>query len=219
MPAYCQRCGKKFQDTSRVLNHMNQPYSSCRTYFEEILQITKASSRPEANQETSDFNSSSDPTTVSRSPKDGPSSEAEDDPMEYVPDPTIDKDHPMEDVPDLTSDNVPDPTSDSNPFFQEFFPGASHTFGSGQTFMDIFDNDMFSEQREQFPYYPFASKDEWELASFLLRSGLSMAAIDKFFKLVLVRYCLCYEKLVIQFISGEDTGTFIFFCEGPKKSS
>ena len=151
---------------------MNQPYSSCRTYFEEILQINEAHSQPEANRETSVFYA--DPVAipkVSRPPEDGPPSEAEDD--------------PMEDVADLTND--------SSPFFQEFFPGASHTFGSGQTFIDIFDNDKFSEQREQFPYYPFASKDEWELASFLLRSGLSMAAMDKFFKLGLVRYCLCHE--------------------------
>src|SRR6202522_4681533 len=41
MPA-CQRCGKKFHDTARVLNHMNQPISSCRTYYEELLQIAKA---------------------------------------------------------------------------------------------------------------------------------------------------------------------------------
>ena len=42
MPVYCQRCGKKFQDTARVLNHMNQPVSSCRTYYEEVLQIAEA---------------------------------------------------------------------------------------------------------------------------------------------------------------------------------
>jgi hypothetical protein len=34
-------------DTARVLNHMNQPISSCRTYYEEILQIAEtAGCRP-----------------------------------------------------------------------------------------------------------------------------------------------------------------------------
>src|ERR1700688_3487332 len=49
MPA-CQRCGKKFHDTARVLNHMNQPISSCRTYYEELLQIAEAAGSPEGVQ-------------------------------------------------------------------------------------------------------------------------------------------------------------------------
>jgi len=35
-------------------------------------------------------------------------------------------------------------------------------------------------------YYPFVSQPEWELASFLLKSGLSMVATDKFLKLQIV---------------------------------
>jgi hypothetical protein len=35
-------------------------------------------------------------------------------------------------------------------------------------------------------YYPFASRDEWELAAFLLRSDLSLASIDSFLSLKLV---------------------------------
>ena len=81
--------------------------------------------------------------------------------------------------------NNASPNSNS-PFFTEFYPGASNIFGSGPTFMDNFDNDQFSTERQVHPYYPFASKDEWQMASFLLRSGLSMTALDKFFKLELV---------------------------------
>src|SRR5271168_835341 len=75
----------------------------------------------------------------------------------------------------------------NSPFFTEFYPGASKIFGSGPTFMDQFDNDQFSKERQAHSHYPFASKDEWQMASFLLRSGLSMAALDQFFKLELVR--------------------------------
>jgi hypothetical protein len=73
-----------------------------------------------------------------------------------------------------------------SPFFAEFYPGASKIFGSGPTFMDNFDNDQFSKERQVHSHYPFASKDEWQMASFLLRSDLSMAALDQFFKLELV---------------------------------
>jgi hypothetical protein len=151
---------------------MNQPYSSCRTYFEEVLQIAEACPssshhpgnplsdlpNPEANYES--FDPNLEPATI----------------PEYPPPPE-----------DAHMDDIPDPTND-NPFFTEFYPDASRTFGIGQTFVDVFDNDEFAEQRKEFLYYPFASKDEWELASFLLRSGLSMASTDKFLKLNLVSY-------------------------------
>jgi hypothetical protein len=52
--------------------------------------------------------------------------------------------------------------------------------------MDIFDEDSHASKRENNVYYPFASADEWELASFLVKSGLSISAIDEFLKLQLV---------------------------------
>ncbi|KAG0693661.1 hypothetical protein DFH29DRAFT_762430, partial [Suillus ampliporus] len=36
-------------------------------------------------------------------------------------------------------------------------------------------------------FYPFASKEEWEVADYLLHSSLSMAAIDKFLKLCMIQ--------------------------------
>ncbi|KAG1744791.1 hypothetical protein EDB19DRAFT_1591983, partial [Suillus lakei] len=43
--------------------------------------------------------------------------------------------------------------------------------------------------------YPFASKEEWEIGDFLLRSPLSMAAIDVFLKLPLVqKLCLSFSN-------------------------
>ncbi|KAG2737085.1 hypothetical protein P692DRAFT_201684677, partial [Suillus brevipes Sb2] len=49
-----------------------------------------------------------------------------------------------------------------------------------------FDADEFAECRKENLFYPFASKEEWEIGDFLLRSPLSMAAIDVFLKLPLV---------------------------------
>ena len=49
--------------------------------------------------------------------------------------------------------------------------------------MGSFDSDDFADQRQKNLYYPFASKEDWEMAAFLLRSGMSMALIDDFLKL------------------------------------
>jgi len=38
----CPRCGKKFKDQTSLLQHMNQPISSCLTHFEERIDIATA---------------------------------------------------------------------------------------------------------------------------------------------------------------------------------
>ncbi|KAF8814617.1 hypothetical protein BYT27DRAFT_7326430 [Phlegmacium glaucopus] len=71
-------------------------------------------------------------------------------------------------------------------FVQEY-DGAAKGYGTGITFMQQFDRDTFTEERAENLYYPFASREEWELAAFLLRSDLSMAALDKFLSLTLIK--------------------------------
>jgi len=77
--------------------------------------------------------------------------------------------------------------------YREEFPdrnGVSCDMGKGKTFMDLFNEDTYAEERHHNIYYPFASQAEWQLASFLLKSGLSMVALDEFFKLDLVSISL-----------------------------
>jgi len=69
---------------------------------------------------------------------------------------------------------------------RDFYPSAAHVYRKGHTFMDIFDADQYAEKRNGNLFYPFASKQDWEIASWLLRLGLSMAAIDQFLRLELV---------------------------------
>jgi hypothetical protein len=69
----------------------------------------------------------------------------------------------------------------------EGFEGASKTYGEGTTFTTQFDYDQFANERTVNLYYPFASREEWGLASSLLCSSLSMRAIDTFLSLDLVR--------------------------------
>ena len=52
--------------------------------------------------------------------------------------------------------------------------------------MDSFDADPFSEFCERNQFYPFASRGNWELGSWLFNSGLSLVAINKFLQLKLV---------------------------------
>jgi len=121
--------------------------------------------------------------------------------------------------------NIPQDDSDSSirmtlPF-QESYPGAARTFGRGATFMNVFDADIHAETRKQYPYYPFASKEEWQLAAFLLRSDLSMNSIDKFLKLDLVS-----NILLILLAVKNDPSTFldlenrslISLCKGSSQS-
>ncbi|KAF8805258.1 hypothetical protein BYT27DRAFT_7258363 [Phlegmacium glaucopus] len=43
MPSvHCPRCAKKFKDQTSLLQHMNQPSSSCLTHFEERINIFNA---------------------------------------------------------------------------------------------------------------------------------------------------------------------------------
>ena len=70
----------------------------------------------------------------------------------------------------------------------DYYPGAAKVVDQcGTTFLDIFDEDRFMEIRNSNNiYYPFANRPEWELAEYLLTSGLSMATINHFLSLLLV---------------------------------
>lgn len=70
--------------------------------------------------------------------------------------------------------------------FTEFFAGAGKAYLGGKTFMDAFWEDKYSAMRTENIFYPFASRNDWQFASWLTRSGLSMAAIDSLLSLELV---------------------------------
>ena len=159
---------------------MNQPISSCRTYYEELHQIAEATGSPKGVQ-LSGICPEDQPHEMDHSAR-GSSPPHEMDRSARGSSPIFRSPTPM-----MATDDKNTASSHSNsPFFAELYPGASKIFGSGPTFMDNFDNDQFSTERQTHPYYPFASKDDWQMASFLLRSDLSMAALDQFFKLELV---------------------------------
>jgi hypothetical protein len=101
------------------------------------------------------------------------------------------------------------------PFTIDLFPGAAEVFGRGTTFLDRFDLDKYSEERKANLFYPFASKQDWEVASWLSRSGLSMASIDKFLSLELVslNFYSLYVLIYSDVFSDTDTPTFFSYCQ------
>ncbi|KAG1820112.1 hypothetical protein EV424DRAFT_1347202 [Suillus variegatus] len=67
------------------------------------------------------------------------------------------------------------------------FQGAAKVHARGLTFLECFNDDVYAHHRNENLYYPFASFQDWELASFLLSSTLSMAAIDHFLAIELIK--------------------------------
>ncbi|RDB30301.1 hypothetical protein Hypma_007131 [Hypsizygus marmoreus] len=177
---HCLRCSKKFKDNMRVLAHMNHPDSSCHTYTEELISIRnildgKRHSPPNTSQEHTKKSTENTPN--------GPRNEVPlGDPMD------VDLPHDADDS-ELNGTPISEfvQSVEKFPFTVELYPGASQTYGTGPTFMDKFAHDVHANEREQVLYYPFSSRDEWEMASYLIRSSLSMAAIDRFLKLSLVK--------------------------------
>ncbi|KIJ11383.1 hypothetical protein PAXINDRAFT_15697 [Paxillus involutus ATCC 200175] len=66
---------------------------------------------------------------------------------------------------------------------EEVVEGAAIGYGEGMMFMGLFNSDQFAEERKTNLFYPFTRKEDWQIGHYLLSSGLSMSAIDKFLSL------------------------------------
>lgn len=178
----CPRCGKAFTSESGVLRHMNQPLSACTTFTEELVTISdtlanfRARPRGDQTPPSSSHREPSESSSSSNDPNSPPLSPMDvDDQSNRAPSNTT-----------CTNSTLPSP-------YIEVHPAAGKVLGHGRTFMDDFKADAYAEERTELPYYPFTSRDEWELASFLLRSSLSMKSIDAFLSLNMV--CLKSSNL------------------------
>ena len=160
----CPRCAKHFKNEMAVLAHLNQPTSLCRLrdalfQAQKRLMVPQRHPQPQHNQTSTDDWDWTGNVTVD---------------MDVDPEP------PHPDLATVNSNPAPDF------FITEEYEGAARTYGNGKTFMDKFDGDQYAKLRRDCLYYPFSTKEEWELAAYLLGSDLSMASIDKFLKLSLV---------------------------------
>ncbi|KAF8233183.1 hypothetical protein L208DRAFT_1267967, partial [Tricholoma matsutake] len=165
------QCSKKFHDKICIQAHLNSQSVLCHTHFEElvdilqVLQLGHNFSEPLSHACKPTAEGEVDHALASKSS------------AGYV---------------DTGNDpmDVDEPTY-HNPVFVDQHPSASRIYGKGCSFMDTFDMDEHADKQAEQPYYPFASKDEWELASILLQSNLSITAINNFLELQLVNLIFC----------------------------
>lgn len=162
----CPNCGKVFTKDSSVTRHLSQPRTSCHSSICDIVDISQF-----AEVERPSCHASLEADAIM---------------------------HNSDDHLHADFDNDFNPIDDdfgaAEGSLEERYEGAGMCYSEdGQTFLDLFDADEFAEYRNENLFYPFASKEEWEIADFLLRSPLSMAAIDMFLKLPLVStiFALC----------------------------
>ncbi|KAF8425727.1 hypothetical protein L210DRAFT_3421137 [Boletus edulis BED1] len=167
----CPSCGRGgFKDHHAVAMHMSQPKSGCNTWVNNLVHLQESLALP---------------SSAGRPRRDA------------TPDATVPMDIDQEfPPPDSLADSYAEPDnpnpstwnhSQCNGFYSEQFEGAAQSYGHGDTFMDKFNRDEFSDARKSNLYYPFACRNEWELALWLLRSGLSMKTIDAFLSLPIVK--------------------------------
>ena len=163
---------------------MNQRYSKCRLYFETVLQFQQPDQTRQPSSTTNIYAALQAPSTP---PGTSP--------------PSVQSPEPFQDFPDVEMDVTPEPQNlePDNSLYKELHPQGSRSRpvnDEGLTFLELFDNDEYAEQRTGNLYFPFASEEEWQLAAFLLKSGLSMSSVGEFLKLKLV------GVLYISFIVG-----------------
>ncbi|KIJ16552.1 hypothetical protein PAXINDRAFT_11002 [Paxillus involutus ATCC 200175] len=182
--SFCPDCGKRFVNETQVLQHMNQPSIGCGSWINDLSHL-----------DTPNTGSASLPTTGAEF---FPQSQHQPEPYangffdEEGPDvPAYD-----EGASAYHSERMEQAPADGS--VTDFYPGAPELFPRGTTFMNQFFSNQYASVREENLYYPFASNVDWQLASWLLCLRLSMAAIDGFLSLELIK------QLPISFQSAKE---------------
>ncbi|KAF9235101.1 hypothetical protein BU15DRAFT_89705 [Melanogaster broomeanus] len=182
----CPTCGKKFYNETNVLQHLNQPNRFCSSgrRLEEQAGLFMAMQPPQPN---------GDPLTSSRPAlEENAEADAMDVDMEEygLGEASLDG-LCAGDVPSLETwtgaGDEPLAGSRQGGPITDYFAGASHAYPGGKTFMDAFWEDEYATMRTENIFYPFASRNDWQFASWLVRSGLSMAAIDSLLSLEFIK--------------------------------
>ncbi|KAG0694671.1 hypothetical protein DFH29DRAFT_815060 [Suillus ampliporus] len=78
----------------------------------------------------------------------------------------------------------------------QLLPRCCRDIRYGPYILSLFNTNENSVYRKTNLYYLFSCKQDWEIASWLLRSGLSMGKIDTFLSLKMVRNQPLYSDLI-----------------------
>ena len=169
----CPKCSRHFGTPIQVARHLAQPLSLCARI--ERASATELISIPLRTPLNSDV------LPVNAASGDPPVGEEFDN-------------QAFDDIQPAVESQGPPQSSHPDNLFCHTFPGAAQAYGVGPTFMDNFDIDRHARERRGNLYYPFASRQDWEVAEFLLSSGMSMARIDRFLHLESV--CIAVSRPV-----------------------
>ncbi|KAG2130225.1 hypothetical protein DEU56DRAFT_872344 [Suillus clintonianus] len=162
MVSTCPKCGKLFTKESSVTRHLSQPRTSCHSSARDMVDILRFV-EPEPLQQSRNNQLQSTSSKVIF-----PQFSAEDNTLSV----------------DFDGAHFEDEGESSE---VEVYEGAGTCYAvDGVTLLDLFDADEYAECRKENLFYPFASREEWEVADFLLRSPLSMAAINQFLELPMI---------------------------------
>lgn len=169
--ARCLRCSKKFKNDAQVLRHMAQKKSTCNNYALHLVRISRTVNLHLKENHQCALSPSQDFTDLYLDVAMG------DNLSNFSRPPTPQSNQQNE---------ISHPYSETSTAPTEVFPGASKIYRKDKSFMDVFDADQHAHHRVENVFYPFASKQDWEIASWLGRSNLSMALINEFLSLKLV---------------------------------
>ncbi|KAF8194077.1 hypothetical protein K438DRAFT_1906744 [Mycena galopus ATCC 62051] len=98
---------------------------------------------------------------------------------------------------EFVEDNYPPPNPEA-PYRENYTGAARKHDDKGPTFMDNFWSDPKADERKSNIFFPFASSEEWEFASWLLKANLPLAITDEFLKLRLA------AKMHLSFKNAKD---------------
>ena len=180
MSYQCPSCGKdNFKDHSAVARHMSQSSSGCSTWLQDLICLHSASVQARTANSMDIDHEPNIPDIDSE--LDGPGFGDCDEVFQGGSGEGDGQVHEEGTLTDLD--------------FIDWHPEPSQTYGRGHTFLDWFHSDENSVYRAANHYYPFSSRKDWEVVSWLLRSGLSMAKINSFLSLEMVSFklfhCIC----------------------------
>ena len=90
-----------------------------------------------------------------------------------IPDAANPEDLDLMDVDDMFIEEDDLDKTGSDAYVEEYM-SAAKTYGVVTTFLGLFNGEKYAKEHI---YYPFVSREEWELAAFLLCSNLSMLVL------------------------------------------
>ncbi|KAG2122771.1 hypothetical protein DEU56DRAFT_873558 [Suillus clintonianus] len=158
----CPSCRKGgFHTHEAVARHMSQPRSGCSTWIEDTIRMRTC--LPE-----------DDPINVDQDAESSTHNDYHESTSHY------------DDAGEYLDHTAGEGHASSGEFI-DVFPGSAEVYEGGYTFLGLFDEDKNSVYRVNNPYYPFSGRKDWEVASWLLRSGLSMGKIDSFLSLDMIK--------------------------------